>query len=228
MNCEQTRENLVLHRQGSMLTGTKRQNFLQHLRGCKACQMEYEGLWHTASLLGNLEAPVPPPDLLGKIQNQIRDVHKQSQTAFFANPISWLLQKFKIELSPQFVNGIALLCYLTASLFLVKIAFFTEKPTEDFGLTATAFEATRAKYARVSPSPWATLKHQYTKIDSPQPSTFLSEKNVSMPNQFVGMETSGIWYPRAINTGTETIDAHIPNMTKQKLALFWSDIKTDL
>ncbi len=226
MNCEQTRENLVLHRQGNMLTGTERKNFLQHLRGCKACQVEYEGLLHTASLLGSLEAPVPPPDLLGKIQNQIRDVHKQSQTALFANPISWLLQKFKIELRSQFVNSVALLCYLAASVFLVKIAFFTEKPTEDYVLTA--FEVTRAKYARVSPSPWGTLKHQYTKIDSPQSSNLLIEKSIRMPNQFVGIETPEIWYPHAINTNTETIEAHIPNITNQKLTLFWSDIKTNL
>ena len=226
MNCERTRENLVLHRQDSMLKGTKRREFLQHLRGCKACQVEYEGLWHTATVLGSLEAPEPPPELLENIQRQIREVHKRSKIAFFASPVSWLFSKLKLEFSPQFVNCTALLCYLLASVFLVKLAFFTDAPEQDFGLTA--MEEARLRNVRISPSPWASLKHKSTKIDNVLPIKTPGDNRVSLSNQFVGIETAEMWHSHTINEGGETIDAHFVETASKKLALFWSDIKTDL
>ncbi len=226
MNCEQTRENLVLHRQDSMLKGADRQKFLQHLRSCHECQIEYEGLWQTATVLGNLEPPEPPSELLGNIQNKIREVHKQSQTAFFAHPISWLFGKLKLDLSPQFVNCVALLCYVAVSAFLVKFAFFTDEQPQDFGFTA--FEETRLQYVRISPSQLASVKDGTAKTDEKQTAQVLSNDLVSHENQFVGIQTSEMWNSLPINRGAETIDVHLSNTTDKKLTLFWSDIKTNL
>lgn len=227
MNCEQTRENLVLHRQASKLKGADRRAFLQHLRSCHECQIEYEGLWQTATVLGSLEPPEPPVELLGNIQNKIREVHKQRQTAFFAHPISWLFGKCKLNLSPKFVNSVALLCYLAASAFLVKFAFFTnEQPPQDFGFTA--FEETRLQYVRISPSQLASVKYGTAKTDEKQTVRTLSNDLVSHENHFVGIQTSEMWNSHPINRGTETIDVHLSNTAEKKLTLFWSDIKTDL
>ena len=151
MNCEQTREHMIIHRQDDKSTGTKRQEFLEHLQGCNKCQVEYEGLWHTATVLESLEAPEPPPELLGNIQQNIREFHRQNQTAFFANPFSWLFRTLKLDLSPQFVNCVALLCYLIASAFIVKFAFFTDTSNQNLGLTA--MEASRRiRPGQTSPS----------------------------------------------------------------------------
>lgn len=226
MNCEQTRENLVLHRENPMLKGTERREFLQHLRGCKACQVEYEGLWHTATVLGNLEAPEPPPELLGNIQRQIRETHKRSQTAFFATPISWLFGKMKLKFSPQVANCAAMLCYLIVSVFFVKLAFFADAPEQDFGLTA--MEETRLQYVRIAPSPWASLKDKHIKTDEKHSAQISSENRVDFSNQFVGIKTSELWHNHAINNAAETVDVHFAKTVSNKLALFWSDIKTNL
>ncbi len=231
MNCEQTRENLVLHRQDSMLKGEKRREFLQHLRGCKPCQVEYEGLWQTATVLGNLEPPEPPAELLGNIQHQIREIHKQRRTAFFANPFSWLFGKFKLNLSPQFVNCVALLCYVAASTLLVKFAFFQDapepiSPNEEFGLTA--FEEARLRQVRISPSQLASLKHGNAKTDEKQSVKVTSDDHVSIPDQFVGIKTPENWNSHRINSGVETGDVHLSNTSNIILTLFWSDIKTNL
>ena len=103
---------------------TKSRSSLKHLRSCESCQKEYEGLLHTAAVLENLESPDPPPELLGKIQDQIRELHKKQNTAIFAAPFSWIIGKFKFNLSPKLVNGVAMVCYLLVSVFLVKIIFF--------------------------------------------------------------------------------------------------------
>ncbi|MCY4403813.1 MAG: hypothetical protein OXD54_14680 [Candidatus Poribacteria bacterium] len=226
MNCKQTRENLVLHTQDSTLKGADRRKFLQHLRGCHECQIEYEGLWQTASVLGSLEPPEPPAELLGNIQNKIRKVHKQRQTAFFAHPISWLFGKCKLDLSPKYVNGVALLCYIAASIFLVKFAFFSDEQPQDFGFTA--FEETRLEYVRISPSQLASVKYGTAKTDEKQTAQDLSNDLVSHEDQFVGIQTSKMWNSLPINRGTEAIDVHLSNIADIKLTLFWSDIKTDL
>lgn len=226
MNCKQTRENLVLHRQDPILKGAERREFLQHLRGCKACQVEYEGLWHTAMVLGSLEAPEPSPELLGNIQRQIREVHRTDSTAFFAAPITWLFGKFKLDISPLFVNCVALLCYLIASVFLVKFAFFTDAPEQEFGLTA--MEEARLRNARISPSPWASLKHGSAKVEKSLSTEALRESHVNPISPFVGNESADMWHARATNKVTEDVDGHFAKTANEKLALFWSDIKTNL
>lgn len=226
MNCKQTRENLVLHRQDPILKGAERREFLQHLRGCKACQVEYEGLWHTATVLGSLEAPEPSPELLGNIQRQIREVHRTGSTAFFAAPITWLFGKFKLDISPVFVNCVALLCYLIASVFLVKFAFFTDAPKHEFGLTA--MEEARLRNARISPSPWASLKHGSAKIEKSLSTEALRESHVNPISPFVGNESADMWHARSTNKVTEDVDGHFAKTASEKLALFWSDIKTNL
>ena len=228
MNCEQTRENLVLHRPDSMLQGAARHAFLRHLRDCKVCQVEYEGLWQTATALGSLETPEPPPELLGNIQHQIRVVHKQRQTAFFASPISWLFGKFKLELSPQFVNCAALLCYLIASVFLVKLAFFTAAPGPEQNFGLTALEETRLQHVRIAPSPWASLKHEGVRNGKTLPTETPGESRVSFTTPFAGIESAEMWHTHPINKAAETADTHFVSTVSEKLTVFWSDIKTNL
>ena len=93
---------------------------------CPECQMEYEALWNTANILENAEAPIPPPELVGNIQQRVRQLHRRRQLAFFANPLAWCFDRLKLEPSPKFVNAIALLFYLVASGFVLKVAFFTD------------------------------------------------------------------------------------------------------
>ena len=227
MKCEQTREHLVLHRQDSRLTGTKRQEFLKHLRGCDNCQIEYEGLMHTATVLGNLEAPTPPPELLGNIQNKIREIHRQNQTAFFANPFSWFFNKISLDLSPRFVNSVALLCYLIASAFLVKFAFFTDAPKQPFGLTA--MEASRlVRPGQTSPSRLGSVKFDSTKVTKTPSTEVITENSVNLSRPFIGIKSDEMWHTDTNNQNAGTVDAHFPKTMNEKLTLFWSDIKTNL
>lgn len=226
MNCEQTRENLVLHQQDPKLKGTKRSEFLKHLRGCISCQIEYEGLLHTAEVIGNLETPEPPPELLGNIQNQVRKLHKRSRTALVASPFSWLFGKLKLELSPQIVNCTALVCYLLASVFLVKFAFFTD--VQDDGLGMTALEETRLRNVRISPSPWGSLKHQNVRTEKAINTSNPKEVSVSHSNHFVGIQIEERWDSNSVNEGIETVDVRFINDASVKLTLFWNEIKTNL
>lgn len=226
MNCEQARENLVLHQSDAKLEGTKRSEFFKHLRGCHRCQIEYEGLLHTAEVIGNLETPEPPPELLTNIQTQIREVHNRSRTALLASPFSWVFGKLKLGLSPQIVNCTALVCYILASAFLLKFAFFTEVKEDSLGLTA--FQEARLRNARVSPSPWATLKHQDVRDENALSTNLTTEGAFSPPDQSVGIKMEEIWYSNTVNDGTDTGDGRIINDASVKLTLFWNDIKTDL
>lgn len=227
MNCEQTREHLILHRQDDGLTGTKRQEFLEHLQNCKNCQVEYEGLWHTATMLESLDPPVPPPELLGNIQQNIREFHRQSKTAFFANPFSWLFNTFKIDLSPQFVNGIALLCYIVASAFIVKLAFFTDTPNQNLGLTA--MEASRRiRPGQTSPSQLGSVKFDNTIDDKPHSTQVKRENDINPSRPFVDIKSQERWHNDTKNQATDNVDAHFPKTMNEKLTLFWNDIKTNL
>lgn len=226
MNCEQTREKIVLHRQEDMLDDTERGDFLQHLRGCKTCQEEYEALLHTATMLDSLETPIPPPELLGNIQEQIRQIHKQSRTALFAVPFSWFLAKLKLDISPKLVNCAALVCYLLVSVFLLKAAFFTDKPNEDFGMTA--MEASRLSHVRISSSPWASLKHIGATTDKNESTVVSNDSRVGFSEQFVGLPGSEMWQLQNNHKDTNTVDANSSSTTSNKLALFWSDIKASL
>ena len=129
-----------------------------------------------------LKHPEPPPELLGNIQSQIREVHKRDRTAFFAAPISWLFGQLKLEISPQFVNCVALLCYLITSVFLVKLAFFTGTPDQDFGLTA--MEETRLQHVRIAPSPWASLKHKGVEAEKVPATEIPRESRVNITTPF--------------------------------------------
>lgn len=227
MNCEKTREHLVLHRQDDRLTGTKRQEFLEHLQGCKNCQVEYEGLWHTATMLESLEPPVPPAELLGNIQQNIREFHRQSKTAFFANPFSWLFKTLKIDLSPQFVNGVALLCYIVASAFIVKYAFFSDSPNQNFGLTA--MEASRRiRPGQTSPSQLGSVKFDSTKIDKEPAIEVERENDIPLSRPFVDIKSEEIWQTGPKNQASDNGDAHFSKTMNEKLTLFWNDIKTNL
>ena len=227
MKCEQTREHLVLHRQDTRITGAKRQEFLKHLRGCENCQIEYEGLMHTATVLGNLEAPIPPPELLGNIQNKIREIHRQNQTAVFANPFSWLFNKFNLNLSPRFVNCVALVCYLVASAFIVKVAFFTDAPKQPFGLTA--MEASRlVRPGQTSPSQLGSLKYNTVKTKQALSTDVIGENAIGLSRPFVDIKSGEMWHTDTNNQDTKTVDAHFPKTMNEKLTLFWNDIKTNL
>lgn len=226
MDCEHVRENMVLHQPDSKLKGTKRSEFFRHLRGCNSCQIEYEGLLHTAEVIRNLEAPEPPSELLRNIQTQIHKLHKRSRTALLANPFSWVSNKLKIELSPQIVNCSALLCYLLASVFLVKFVFFTDVQEDGPGLTV--MEAARLRNVRISPSPWGSLKHQNMKTEKPQITNIPKQNTVSPSKQFVGTKLEEIWHANSIGKGTETGDSRFINDASVKLTLFWNDIKTNL
>ncbi len=226
INCEQARENLVLHQLNAKLEGTKRSEFFKHLQGCRRCQIEYEGLLHTAEVIENLETPEPPPELLTNIQTQIRETHKRSRTALLASPFSWVFNKFKLKLSPQIVNCTALVCYILASAFLVKFAFFTE--VKDDGPSLTAFQEARLRNARVSPSPWATLKYQNVRDKNESSTNITTERSFSPTDQSIDIKMEEIWYSNTINDGTETSDGRFINDESIKLTLFWNDIKTNL
>ena len=227
MKCEQTREHLALHRQDSRLTGTKRQEFLKHLRGCENCQIEYEGLMHTATVLGNLEAPIPPPELLGNIQNKIREIHKQNQTAFFANPFSWFFNKINLDISPRFVNSVALICYLVVSVFIVKFAFFTDAPKQPLGLTA--MEASRlVRPGQTSPSQLGSLKYNSVKTKQSLSISVIGKNAIDLSRPFVDSKSGEMWHTDTNNQDTETVDAPYLKTMNEKLTLFWSDIKTNL
>lgn len=226
MNCEQAREYLVLHQPDSELKGTKRNEFFKHLRGCHSCQIEYEGLLHTAEVIGNLETPQPPPELLTNIQTQVREIDKRSRTAMFASPFSWVFGKFKLELSPQIVNCTALVCYVLVSAFLLKFAFFTE--VKEDGPAMTAMEESRLSYVRIAPSPWGSLKHHNTKTAKSQTMNIQTENSVSPSDQFIGLMLEDNWHSHTVIEGTDAGDGHFIDDVRVKLTLFWNDIKTNL
>lgn len=227
MNCEQTREKLVLHRQESMFKDNEKQEFLEHLRSCESCQEEYEGLLHTAAVLENLESPEPPPELLGNIQEQIRELHRKQNTAMFAAPFSWLIGKFKFNLSPKLVNSVAMVCYLLASVFLVKVIFFDDTSNDDFAMTA--MDNSRLPRMRISPSHWGSMKHGIKQTDNTKAIVKPSEDGVNLPDQFAGISESDFWHTRSTDEDADTvIDGQFTNSIRNKLTLFWSDIKANL
>ncbi len=235
MNCEQTRKQLVLHRGGAAGSREAQSASLQHLRTCTACQVEYEALWHTATVLENTEAPMPPAGLLAQIQQGIRHLHKRRQVAFFANPMSWCFDRLKVELSPRLVNAIAMLCYVLASAFLVKLAFFNGAPEPEFGLTA--MEESRLRHVRMSRASWGLLKgaekERTATVAVPAQKSELAEKrfravpqNTQPVNQFFTLDAVEMWMPQAVDT-SDTLQREVQT-TDQKLTVFWNHIKTSL
>lgn len=227
MNCEQTREKIVLHRQESMFKDKEKQEFLEHLRGCNSCQEEYEALLHTGAVLENIDSPEPPPELLGRIQDQIRELDKKQNTAIFAAPFSWIIGKFKFNLSPKLVNGVAMVCYLLVSVFLVKVIFFDDTSKDDFVMTA--MQDSRLPRMRISPSHWGSMKHGIKPINNTKAIVPSNKDRGNLPDQFAGISGSDLWHTRTANEVTDTvIDGQLSSSTSNKLTLFWSDIKTNL
>ena len=239
LNCEQTLNNLPhLVVQGDARTtepisdGISRRTLLEHLRTCPECQREYEALWHTASVLENTEAPVPPPELVRDIQRSVRQRHRQQQLAFFAAPLAWCLDRLKVELSPRFVNAVVLLFFLVASGFVMKLAFFTEPQEPEFGLTA--MERTRLQHVKISSSPWALIKDTEVPVenpDAPQQSVVVvqhAQDYFFTPTQ----DSSKMWRTDTIGYEEETGEASMVNYARdiasEKLTVFWNHIKTEL
>ena len=239
LNCEQTLKNLPhLVVQGESRTvepmseGISRRTLLEHLRTCSECQREYEALWHTADVLENTESPIPPPELVGNIQQRVRQLHRQQQLAFFASPLAWCLDRLKLDLSPRFVNAVVLLFFLVASGFVMKLAFFTEPQEPEFELTA--MERTRLQHVKISSSPWALIKDTETGVenpDTPQQSVIAAQQ---VPDYFFSptQDSSKVWRTDTVGYEEQAGEASVVNYARdiasEKLTVFWNHIKTEL
>ena len=239
MNCEQTLNNLphLVQQENAesrepTSNGISRRALLEHLRTCPECQMEYEALWNTASMLENADELTPPPELLGNIQQQIRSVHKRQQIALFANPLAWCFDRLKLDFSPRFVNATALLFYIMASCFFVKLAFFTNPEEPEFGLTA--MEKTRLQQVRISPTPWGLLKDTKPKAENGYTEQQVVTSVQHSPNHFftTAQAVAGTWHTHTIVTSKQTdtpdVATYRQNAVSEKLTVFWNNIKTDL
>ena len=87
LDCKQVIENFSLH-QNPALTYQEKVERKQHLIECATCQSEYEEMLHTAAVLESLPEPVPPPELVERIQIRIRRANRRSILNFLANPIA--------------------------------------------------------------------------------------------------------------------------------------------
>ena len=239
LNCEQTLNNLPHLVVNADARATEpiseeisRRTLLEHLRTCPECQREYEALWHTADVLENTEAPSPPPELAGDIQQRVRQLHRQQQLAFFASPVAWCLDRLKLDLSPRLVNAIVLLFFLVASGFVMKLAFFTNSPEPEFGLTA--MEKTRLRHVRISPSPWAMVKDTETKVENPSAPQQSGIAAQHVHDSFFSptQDSSEMWRTDTIGYQEQTGEASMVNYARdiasEKLTVFWNHIKTEL
>jgi hypothetical protein len=129
LDCKQVLKDFSLH-QNPDLTDQEKVVYKQHFIDCPTCQIEYEAMLHTATVTKILQEPIPPLNLVGRIQTQIRQTHRRSVLDFLANPISRILLALKLGPHPTFVNYTAMLFYLMLTIFLVKVTFFhsTEPP----------------------------------------------------------------------------------------------------
>ena len=239
LNCEQTLNNLPhLVVKGEARTTEpiseeiSRRALLEHLRTCPECQREYEALWQTADILENTEAPVPPPELVGNIQQRVRQLHRQQQLAFFASPLAWCLDRLRLDLSPRLVNATVLLFFLVASGFVMKLALFTNPPEPEFGLTA--MERTRLRHVKISPSPWAVIKDTETKAEDPHtPQQSMIAAQHARDHFFsTAQDSSKIWRTNTTTYEKQTGEASVVNYAQdfatEKLTVFWNHIKTEL
>ena len=239
LNCEQTLNNLPhLVVKGEARTiepiaeEISRRALLEHLRTCPECQREYEALWQTADILENTEAPTPPPELVGNIQQRVRQRHRQQQLAFFASPLAWCLDRLRLDLSPRLVNATVLLFFLVASGFVMKLALFTNPPEPEFGLTA--MERTRLRHVKISPSPWAVIKDTETKAEDPHtPQQSMIAAQHTRDHFFsTAQDSSKIWRTNTTSYEKQTGEASVVNYAQdfatEKLTVFWNHIKTEL
>lgn len=229
LTCEQTLNNLprLLVEADTQPGDPPRRQLLNHLRSCPACQREYEALWHTVDVLKRAEAPAPPPELVGNIQRRVRELHRQQQVAFFASPVAWCLDRLKVDFSPRFVNAVALLFFLAASGFVARLAFFTDTPEPELGLTA--MERTRLQHVRISPSPWAGIKDSETA--EPRTPRALDTPSLVTPQTrepFFGTarDTARIWSTDTGGDAPQPLEISTESLAGEKLTVFWNHIKT--
>ncbi len=239
MNCEQTLNNLphLVVAEDAKTTeaipgGVSRRAVLEHLRTCEGCQREYETLWNTASMLENVDEPEVPPELVGNIQQHIRELHQQKQLAFFANPLAWCLDRLKLDISPRLVNATALLFFLIASGFTMKLAFFTNPQEPESGLVA--MKKTVLQNIKISTSPWAGLKD----VETPTEAGHMQQQSVMAPenayNHFFSPTSIGsrAWHADYADanrqTGQTSIAGYTRDAASEKLTVFWNQIKTEL
>lgn len=131
LDCKKVIEDFSLH-QHPDLTYQEKIERRRHLLECEVCQNEYEEMLHTAAVLESIPDPVPPPELVERIQTQIRQTRRRSILDFLVNPIARILVAMKLGPHPTFVNYTAMLFYLMLTVFMVKLTFFnsTEPPVE--------------------------------------------------------------------------------------------------
>ena len=239
MNCEQTLNNLP-HFVGvespeptdRVSAGTSRRAVLEHLRSCPECQMGYEALWHTASVLESTDAPVPPPELAGNIQARIRELHQRKPLTFFANPLAWCLDRLALDFSPRIANVTALIFFLIVSGFAVKLAFFTNPPEPDSGLIA--MKKTMVNNIRISTAPWAVLKDTETHTEDGQTSQQSIVAVEGEQHRFFNptRNASKMWHAETPDTnghmGETSVANYLQNKVSEKLTVFWDNIKTEL
>ena len=239
MNCEHTLNNLphfVVEESPEptdrVSAGTSRRAVLEHLRSCPECQMAYEALWHTASVLESTDAPVPPPELAGNIQARVRELHQQTQPAFFANPLAWCLDRLALDFSPRIVNATALIVLLIVTGFAAKFAFFTHSPEPDSGLIA--MKQTMVNNIRISTAPWAVLKDTETHTEDQRTSQQPIVAVEGAQHHFFNptRNSSKIWHAETPDTnghtGETSVANYLQNKVSEKLTVFWDNIKTEL
>jgi len=114
----------------------------------------------------------------------------------------------------------------------MKLAFFTNSPEPEFGLTA--MEKTRLRHVRISPSPWALVKDTETGVetpDTPQSSVIAAPH---APDYFFSpmQDSSKVWRTDTIDYEEQTSEANVVNYARdiasEKLTVFWNHIKTEL
>ena len=239
MNCEQTLNNLphfVVAESPEptdrVSAGTSRRAVLEHLRSCPECQMAYEALWHTASVLESTDAPVPPPELAGNIQARVRELHQRTQLSFFANPLAWCLDRLALDFSPRVVNATALIALLIVTGFVAKFAFFTHPPEPDSGLIA--MKQTMVNNIRISTAPWAVLKDTETHTEDGQTSQQPIVAVEGAQHHFFNptRNPSKIWHAETPDANGHTVETsvanYLQNKVSEKLTVFWDNIKTEL
>jgi hypothetical protein len=239
MNCEQTLNNLphfVVEENPEttdrVSAGTSQRAVLEHLRSCPECQMAYEALWHTASVLESADEPVPPPELAGNIQERVRELHQRKRLTFFANPLVWCLDRLKLDISPRVVNATALIFFLIVSGFAAKFAFFTNPPEPESGLMA--MKKTILNNIRISTSPWAVLKDTETNTEDGR----MSQQSITVVqgerNHFFNptRNSSKVWHTDTTDangqTGETSVANYLQDTVSEKLTVFWDNIKTEL
>ncbi len=125
MNCNDVRENLM----DVLAEGQAAPEVLAHLRGCRACTAELDGLRQTMALLDGWEAPEPSPYFLTRLQAHVREEQQKApaKAGFFA----WLRR-------PVLAGSLAAM--LVASGVLYRLAI-QQPPSAPLGTAVSDVEA---------------------------------------------------------------------------------------